>query len=664
MNRRQVHLDFHTSEKIKNIGCDFSKEDFQNALKKGNVNSITVFAKCHHGWCYYPTKAGRMHPELDFDLLGAQIEAAHEIGVRAPVYITLGWSENDALTHPEWIARRKDGTYITSYPYDETATEDTPRRNNLWIDLCPNTGYGEHLRDIAREVCERYGVVDGLFFDIVFHGDRCYCDKCRADMKAMGLDPENEDDASAFFKKVRLELMSDMYDIIKSNNPDGTLFFNGSASLYFPEWYPYQTHFELEDLPTAWGGYDKLAMRAKHFLNVGKEYAGMTGKFHTDWGEFGGFKTPDALKYECAAMMAYGAGCSVGDQLHPSGKMDEETYRIIGEAYNYVEKLEPYCTDVSPTSKLGVMLLESGVSTVRSDVNGSDNGIVSILLEKQLDFNIVNADSDLSGLDVLILPDNIVLTEKTAEKINSFIKGGGGVLLSGNSGLDGSAERFLVDAGLTFKGKSPFELDYVKADKLSENVVSTPFLFYDSANITELCGAEPLAYVHEPYFKRTYGSFCSHKNTPYKTEASEYPAASKYGRVVYFAHKLCEIYNKTGSQYHRDFFINGLKLIYKNPVLEVNMMSKGRAVLWEQKEHKRYTLHLLYASPIRRGNTSVIEDIPDIYNTPVKIRTDKKIKRVYLAPQGTEVDFTQTADYVEIMLDKFRLHQLIVFDYE
>ena len=51
---RQVHLDFHTSEKIDNIGSKFDKKQFQDCLKKGHINSITVFAKCHHGMMYYP----------------------------------------------------------------------------------------------------------------------------------------------------------------------------------------------------------------------------------------------------------------------------------------------------------------------------------------------------------------------------------------------------------------------------------------------------------------------------------------------------------------------------------------------------------------------------------------------------------------------------------
>jgi hypothetical protein len=67
------------------------------------VDSITVFSKCHHGWTYHPTKVNEMHPELSFDLLKAQIEAAHEIDVKTPVYISAGYDEKTAVEHPEWL---------------------------------------------------------------------------------------------------------------------------------------------------------------------------------------------------------------------------------------------------------------------------------------------------------------------------------------------------------------------------------------------------------------------------------------------------------------------------------------------------------------------------------------------------------------------------------
>ena len=56
--KRKVHLDFHTSPYIPNMGERFDKKQFQEQLKKGNVQSITLFAKCHHGYTTYglPTR--------------------------------------------------------------------------------------------------------------------------------------------------------------------------------------------------------------------------------------------------------------------------------------------------------------------------------------------------------------------------------------------------------------------------------------------------------------------------------------------------------------------------------------------------------------------------------------------------------------------------------
>ena len=76
---RQIHLDFHTSEVLKNVGAKFDKKKFQEALIAGHVNSITLFSKCHHGYAFHPSKANDIHPDLDFDLLGAQLEACREI---------------------------------------------------------------------------------------------------------------------------------------------------------------------------------------------------------------------------------------------------------------------------------------------------------------------------------------------------------------------------------------------------------------------------------------------------------------------------------------------------------------------------------------------------------------------------------------------------------
>ena len=99
---RQIHLDFHTSPDIPGIGAEFDKKQWQDALRMGHVNSITCFAKCHHGWSYHPTKVGKMHPHLDFDLLRAQMDASKEIDVNVPIYISAGLDGVMGVEHPEW----------------------------------------------------------------------------------------------------------------------------------------------------------------------------------------------------------------------------------------------------------------------------------------------------------------------------------------------------------------------------------------------------------------------------------------------------------------------------------------------------------------------------------------------------------------------------------
>lgn len=64
MGMRQVHLDFHTSPLIPSIGQDFDPQQFAAVAKAAHVDSITVFARCHHGYVYYPSKINGSRPEI------------------------------------------------------------------------------------------------------------------------------------------------------------------------------------------------------------------------------------------------------------------------------------------------------------------------------------------------------------------------------------------------------------------------------------------------------------------------------------------------------------------------------------------------------------------------------------------------------------------------
>ena len=653
MPTRQVHLDFHTSPHIPGVGEKFDKAQFQAALKEGNLNSITVFAKCHHGVCYYPTKVGTIHPTMDpdFDLTGAMIDAAHEIGVAAPVYITAGWSVLDAENHPEWHMCDKDGTHRHTQPFGDVNPDD-PRPFGSWQHLCLTGEYARHIYDLTREICDRYENLDGLFYDIIFQYEDCYCPNCIKGMKEMGMDPDNEADAKEYYRIKHLEFMRICGEILHEKHPEATIFFNGGAEIYRPEYHLSHTHIEMEDLPTTWGGYDKMPPRASFMGRYNMDYLGMTGKFHTAWGEFGGYKNPEALKYEVMLMAMYGAKCSVGDQMPPSGKMDMATYKLIGHAYRALEEIEPWAYPAKSTANLGVYLCGNGAA---------DEGLHAMLLENHIDFDVVLPGDDLARFSALILPDGVKLTDEEAERINAFIKSGGAVLFTGESAVrDGN---FQINCGAKYVGPAKNKGgDYLKAlSPIALPFGDAPFYCYEGGHTIENAGGEVLAEIYRPYFDRTYARYCSHRNTPYLDEPDT-PAAVKNGKVIYFAHPLCGLYKEYGAQLFREVLISALKLIY-SPRYTAKIPSAGRTRLTIQADKNRYVFHAAYASPVQRGIASVIEDMPPIYNVETEITLPEKITSVRLVPSCEEIPFTKENGAVKFTIPCVQCHQAVEISY-
>src|SRR5439155_6489974 len=117
---RQIHLDFHTGPWIADVGVDFNARDFARTMKRAHVDSVTVFAKCHHGHLYYESERPERHPGLKRGtrLLERQVEALHAENIRAPIYISVMCDEFAANTHPEWIAIRPDGAHVGRGPLE------------------------------------------------------------------------------------------------------------------------------------------------------------------------------------------------------------------------------------------------------------------------------------------------------------------------------------------------------------------------------------------------------------------------------------------------------------------------------------------------------------------------------------------------------------------
>lgn len=661
---RQIHLDFHTSPDIANIGKRFDKRRWQETLQAAAVNSVTLFSKCHHGWSYHPTSVGKIHPHLGFDLLRAQYDATKEAGINAPVYLSAGVDNLASREHPEWREVDVSGTY--------TGWAKSPVEAGFHM-MDFHSPYLDYLCDQIREAVRLFPDCDGIFLDIISQCQSCGRWSLEY-MLANGLDPQKAEDRAESSRQALMKYYRMTTEAAKSARADMPVFHNaGHIPRGTYEIYPFFSHLELESLPTGGWGYDHFPLSAKYVCNLPLDFLGMTGKFHTTWGEFGGFKHPNALRYECAAMLAFGSKCSIGDQLHPEGELDASTYALIGEAYRDVAAKEAWCEGAAQVFDVGVLTGES--ESHFSNERGSDEGVARLLLESHILFGLVDRRMDFSRFKALVLPDDIRVDEELKAKLDAYLAAGGRLVLSGESGMWKGRDEFAFDIGAEHSGPSGYSPDYILPEEsLRAPFLGTPHVMYERSQRIKATRGASLGQVFDPYFNRDYRHFCSHQHTPNKPEPSGFDCGVRNGQILYFSHPVFRHYRGLGAVAYREFVVRALREFLGDELtLTSNLPSTARISLSRQADKDRLVLHLLYAPTVSRGgqiklsggNVSrgaaieVIEDLPPLHDVRITLKTGGSISGVTRVPEGVELAFREAGGRAEIVVPEFSCHQMI-----
>ncbi|WP_055049049.1 alpha-amylase family protein [Devosia sp. A16] len=659
---RQIHLDFHTSEHIPGIGSAFDPDDFVKTLKAAHVDSITIFAKCHHGWSYYPTKVGAPHPNLARpDLMGDMVKALSAADIECPIYISVQWDERNARIHPEWRVRSASDNRF-----------DPDQLTAGWHTLCLNhEAYRHELLEQAREVARNYETA-GIFFDIILTPD-CVCAECLAGMAERGLDPENPADRLKNDEWVNERFRRETTAALRAEFPGLRIFYNcGHIHKQGPQRFANYTHLELESLPTGGWGYDHFPSSARYAATLGLDFVAHTGKFHTSWGEFGGFKHPDALEFEAAQMVALGSKCLVGDQLHPDGSINPDTYASIAQAYARIEKLEPYLEGARQISDVAILSSEY-FHPIGGRNSPADDGAAQMLQELQLPFDVIDPSAAFEAYKLLILPDDIPVDAGLAARLTTYAEAGGKLLLTGRSALNPDG-RFAVDAGIRSNGPVRFNPSYLRGGrKLDAALTQSPFVMYGVGETIEAQGAQVLAEIGPSYFNRSYKHFSSHQHAPDDPQAASLGAAvTLKGGVGYIAYPIFSMYHAMGQPLYK-YLVRGLidRLLPSRAVV-TDLPSSGRVTLTRQAEQRRHVLHLLYGAPQVRGKAvpagegtrvmEMIEDIPTLGPVTASVRLPQAPSRVYDAITGEDVPFTDGGDRVQVRLPSLRIHAALVFE--
>jgi hypothetical protein len=662
---RKVHLDFHNSQHIPAIGEEFDADEFGDRLREGHVDSIVVFAKDMHGYFYYPSDHGPVHPGLRFDLLGQQVEACHKCGIKVSAYYCVTWDNFLAERHPEWLVWTRDRTtYLPKF-------DETPG----WTALClSNENFVQLVLDHSRELLEHYQL-DGIWYDMPLPiGGECFCRNCLAALRERAADPFDTAAQRRHKQELLVDFMRRAYAQAHAIRPGCQVDQNNQTRLGLAERAPYMDNIDIEALPTAFWGYMYFPTNVRYARTFGTSVCGQSGRFHRAWGDFGGLKHPNQLRSELPWIVANGAQCCIGDQMPPSGRLDPAVYQTIGRAYAEIERLEPYLDRAAPVTEAAIVVAGNPLEDVgRAGEHGLGAGVyglTKLLMELHVQFDIVEADADLARYRLLVLPDQLAVDQQLAGWLRAYVAGGGAIVASHNAlRIQGSDTIWAAELGIAYRGESPFVPAYLKlGPTLRDGLPDYEYALYDGA--AQWQPARPdvvLAQLGEPLFQRGPAHYTSHAQTPFD-HLTEYAALAAHGRVAAAAFPLGASYYRHGYWIYREVFRRLLQRVLPERLVETSAPISSEVTVTHQAADEnhpaRWMVHVVNFSPNRRSpeHCEYLEDPIPLHDVRITLRAGAAFTRAYLAADDSSLPLRSVGGGWEVTLPKVQYGAIAVFE--
>lgn len=400
-------------------------------------------------FAFYPTDLPlhALNPYLTRDLTGEMLDAAHCEGLKMIGRFDLSKGTQIAYeAHPEWFVHNKAGE---------------PQEYNGSYQACVNAGWAkDYSLRILREGLSRYDL-DGVFFNMtgyqpVDYSGRyrgiCHCLNCQdgfAEMFGRQL-PDREDfsdpgyaDYLLFKRRTSRAASQRIYDTVKTLRPKTGVMGNGQGACDFmrlevqravsrpaPEW-PHQAG-ELARWGAAIGRGKPYSCASTNFLDFPWRFASETPHNH---------------------MLRFGQQIASGAQIdyYLLGLFDQDNSAPLEPVRRFMLWHEANGEQLTGTRSLArVALYHSRASELHAGATRSGKqranafrGAYRLLIEGRVPFDFVSdermGDVDaaeiLAAYDVIVLSDVACLSDEEAALLDAFVKQGGTLIATGETGL-------------------------------------------------------------------------------------------------------------------------------------------------------------------------------------------------------------------------------------
>lgn len=478
---RRTLLDMHIEDWDEKFLSEYSPQVYFEALKEANINAPMIYVQSHVGLCYWPTQSGIMHKSFvgKENQVKQLFDLCHQDGMDTVLYYSIIFNNREYERHPEWRMRDITGS----------SSRDHGMRYGL---LCPNNK--EYVDFVHRQIEEfsDYFNYEGVFFDMTFWPQVCYCDSCKArwEVEVGGEMPvivDWNDPVWCELNKKQYEWLGEFAQNItakaKKEKPGISVEHQYGSSMNYWRYGNNENVAMASDYigTDLYGGIKQQSFACKTWYNLtqNQPFQYMTSRCYPNLSEHTNTKTRDQL-LQCVAMTYAHHGASfMIDAIDPVGTIDKRVYELLGTIYRETEPLEKYFSrgkmayDVGLYFNLnGKMDVEaSGIHVLdhRLDRENKEGGCMphvqallgccEALSMEHIPYGVLN-NWKLEMIDkckVLVLADVPKMESVEIEYIKKYVKKGGSLYMSGHSAPELLKEFF----GLEWQGYTDEIITYM-----------------------------------------------------------------------------------------------------------------------------------------------------------------------------------------------------------
>ena len=676
---RLIHLDGGIVGQ-KDFQKGFDAEATAQIFDEIGVQMVSYQAKIRYS--FYPTKIGTPDPTLDRDCFGEFTRALKKRGIRRLAYFPTNHDPGYCKSHPEWVFNR-----------DPSVTVATEANRSESCMLCVNSPY---LDEVAipqmKEVLSLYDV-DGFFIDNIlqpFVMNNCYCKYCRELFKKEvgGEMPLDNTDPRAFayrkWSNMHFEaVMEKYYRALAEIKPDITFINNHCWNTRYPITPPSYVMHLTWDTPTpnaglyAWN----FSFEARYLATLNDVLPDLTWSCMNvssqGWGDYE-LRETEAFLQECAIMLAGCGRTYPSYNPYPTGNPAPALMEAFGEVNKRTIALEPFVKNCKPVKDVVILHSADSVwsrvpmiphvgwapSTAYHPVAGAHKAMI----EGHVQIALANSEVFLKTINeynAIVLPTQRILSEQECAAIRRFVRNGGALLVTGETGMRDTDNKPLSDfsiadvLGVKYQETIDTSISYLRV-KSKDYEFGIPA--YDIPVVGKYVRFKPttaktLVEIVPPYKGVRSG-------TPPPAELPEGPGVTinSYGngKAVYCASELFSGYYTKNTPVLRKLALWMLNLAY--PVDSRTLVTENTPinveVFYNQRGNERF-IHLVnYSGDKSERGVPHAQDFPAIHGMRVKVRFNNRPAGITTVPGGEKVAFTFKDGWATFNAEPLAIHDM------